>query len=947
MSGETIRDVIIKVAIQAGDSSSFKSVAEELQRDLQSKIGGIDVKPFGEHAVEEMRAITTAAKEAASAIASVHGHPGIGMPGYGASVTNRASSIISQNISQMKSESGGAGLDDQHWAKLEARMQKQAESFIREQDRESAAAERAYDKEAADAVRSYSKIMKERQKSADDAEKDAERQEKAAEKAYDAEASAAVRSYSKIMKERQKAADDAEKEAERQAKAAERAYDKEAADAVRSYSTIMKEREKAAADSEKESERQAVAAEKAYDAEASAAMRAYSKIKSEREKQSANAMIKDADAMSGMMHPPGMETPGSIGYSKSVRDRANEHTGKIFNELIRNGHGQNLTPDQLSEVHSKIKQKVTSSIKENDRESAAASRADAAEEKRTAAIEARAQREAEAAERAADREAAAEAKKTQKKDEEEKKRSEQQIAQEKKVASVRTQYLGEMASGLGRATAGMATLATFAGDIESQKALRALGLIHGAHAVYGGVSTAGAGMAGAMGMSAGGAAAMATIPALVAAALGGALGFELLHWKEEDDIGYALQNKAIQKKRGAFHHQVSSSQREIAELHRKAVGLSAYTMSEEMADTAASSKGRRENFEAMRKDFEKWGTSSETAEQFQTRHARKSEQTEFESRNREHTTKLSDLHTRSERLQDAASHIETENEKISTAAEEAMNSVKTQMTEVANNPDFGWSTNEKGHKVGKYSAKQLERLSELGNTGRGLEVEETKALKENAEELRKIKEEELKIDQDIVKTLAEQNKSVAQYKQEAHDVVRREVAKDKAHDISVGSSDVGDMWARKRLQDKHDRIMKQREKNKAEGKDEFEGVEEYTQEEVRNAISSGDEAGETAEEQANRKGAAFGVRRRGWKDTKDAKDEADRRDKETEGLEEGNEEKMGKSSDETLKKGQELRNIVEESLKLNDIFDTLIEKMKQYEVDMQLMKLKANSLTTG
>ena len=233
MSGETIRDVIIKVAIQAGDSSSFKSVAEELQRDLQSKIGGIDVKPFGEHAVEEMRAITTAAKEAASAIASVNGHPGIGMPGYGASVTNRASSIISQNISQMKSESGGAGLDDQHWAKLEARMQKQAESFIREQDRESAAAERAYDKEAADAVRSYSKIMKERQKAADDAEKDAERQEKAAEKAYDAEASAAVRSYSKIMKER------AAKQKEE-----ERAYDEEANAAIRSYSRIMSDRKR-------------------------------------------------------------------------------------------------------------------------------------------------------------------------------------------------------------------------------------------------------------------------------------------------------------------------------------------------------------------------------------------------------------------------------------------------------------------------------------------------------------------------------------------------------------------------------------------------------------------------------------------------------------------------------------------------------------------------------
>lgn len=641
---------------------------------------------------------------------------------------------------------------------------------------------------------------------------------------------------------------------------------------------------------------------------------------------------------------PGIGMPG---YGQNVRELAAKQA-RDYIEAMKAELGENaMSPIQWTKTENRVAGQAASRIKEHDRESAAGSRAEAAEEKRTAAIEARAQREAEAAERAADREAAAEARKTQRAEAEEKKRAEQQIAQEKKVASVRTQYLGDMASGLGRATAGMATLATFAGDIESQKALRALGLIHGAHAVYGGVSSAGAGMAGAMGMGAGASAAMATAPAVVAAVLGGALGFELLHWKEEDDIGYALQNKAIQKTRGKFHHQLSSSQREIAELHRKATGLSAYTMSEEMSDTMASSKGRRDNFEAMRKDFEKWGTSSETAEQFQTRHARKSEKTEFESRNREHTTKLNDLQTRSERLQDTASQIGTQNENISESAKVAMETVLSQMLEIENAPDFGWGEDENGKKIGKYSTKQVDRLTELGGVGRGLAIEEAKALKENAEELRKIKEEELKIDQDIVKTLAEQNKSVSQYKQEAHDVVRREVAKDKAHDISVGSSDVGDMWQRKRLQDKHDRIMKQREKNLAEGKDEFEGVEQYTQEEIRNAISSGDEAGESAEEQGRRQGAAFGVRRRGWKDTKEAKDEADRRDKETEGLEEGNESKMGKTSDETVKKGEELRKIVDESLKMNELFDTLIEKMKQYEVDMQLMKLKAHSLTTG
>ncbi len=71
-------------------------------------------------------------------------------------------------------------------------------------DRAAAEAEKAFDREAAAAVKAYSRIMKERDKAAGDAEKLANKQRQAAEKAFEAEASAAVKAYAKIMRERER-----------------------------------------------------------------------------------------------------------------------------------------------------------------------------------------------------------------------------------------------------------------------------------------------------------------------------------------------------------------------------------------------------------------------------------------------------------------------------------------------------------------------------------------------------------------------------------------------------------------------------------------------------------------------------------------------------------------------------------------------------------------------
>ena len=715
MAGETIRDVIIKVAIQAGDTSSFKSVAEEVQRDLQSNIGGIEVNPFGEHAVEEMRAFTTAAKEAASAVASISSRPAVGMPGYGQNVRELASQQARDYISAMKSELGENAMSPLQWAKTENRVAGQA----------------------------------------------------------------------------------------------------------------------------------------------------------------------------------------------------------------------------------------ASKIKENDRESAAGAHAEAAEEKRTAAIEARAQREADAADRAAAREAAAEERKTKQQESEEQKRAQFQVSQEKKVASVRNQHLGEIASGAGRIVSGGLTIAAASGssDAEMQKLAKLLAIAHGAQQVYGGVHSAVGGAASLAGASAAGGPIAVAVAATVAA-MGAAIGYQLLSWKEKDDVGYSLQKKAVTKKVGQFHEALHNSQREFQEQHRRALGMLPRKIADSMDDASVASKGRRSDFANMRKDFEGWSTSSETMEQFQTRHDRQSQKTEFGIRQRESDTAFSTLQIRKDMLLESETKLENSNKTIEEKGREVRETIGAQFKEIEKNPDYGWGKDENGKTVGIHSQKQKDAMVELGSRAADEQKQEQESLRANAEALVKIKEDELRIDQDIVKTLAEQNKSVAQYKQEAHDVVRKEVAKDKAHALSLGISDVGTMWERKRLDEKHQRIEAQKAKNRAEGKDENEGVEQYTQYELQQTQQFGDRSAKTGREQVLRQGLEWGIPRDEAEMTKEAKDEADRRDKETEGIEDTNEGMIDTSAKDTRgKNGSALLKAMDDAMKENEVFEELIKKIEDWKAQMEIYKLKAGQLT--
>ena len=641
---------------------------------------------------------------------------------------------------------------------------------------------------------------------------------------------------------------------------------------------------------------------------------------------------------------PGVGMPG---YGQNVRELAAKQA-REYVEAMKAELGENaMSPIQWARTENRASGQAASRIKENDRESSAGSRANAAEEKRTAAIEARAQREADAAERAADRESAAEAKKTQKKEAEEQRRSEYQSRQEKSASSAQGQQTSELLSGVGRVASGAASIAAVSasGNGELEKLVKVIALIHGAQSIYGGAHSAASGAAGLVGATASGGPIAVAVAATVAA-MGAAIGYQLLSWKEKDDVGYSLQKKAVTKKVGQFHEALHNSQREFQEQHRRALGMLPRKIADSMDDASVASKGRRSDFANMRKDFEGWSTSSETMEQFQTRHDRQSQKTEFGIRQRESDTAFSTLQIRKDMLLESETKLENANKTIEEKGREVRETIGAQFKEIEKNPDYGWGKDENGKTVGIHSQKQKDAMVELGSRAADEQKQEQESLRANAEALVKIKEDELRIDQDIVKTLDEQNKSVAQYKQEAHDVVRKEVAKDKAHALSLGISDVGTMWERKRLDEKHQRIEAQKAKNRAEGKDENEGVEQYTQYELQQTQQFGDRSAKTGREQGLRQGLEWGIPRDEAEMTKEAKDEADRRDKKTEGIEDTNEGMIDTSAKDTRgKNGSALLKAMDDAMKENEVFEELIKKIEDWKAQMEIYKLKAGQLT--
>lgn len=139
------------------------------------------------------------------------------------------------------------------------------------------------------------------------------------------------------------------------------------------------------------------------------------------------------------------------------------------------------------------------------------------------------------------------------------------------------------------------------------------------------------------------------------------------------------------------------------------------------------------------------------------------------------------------------------------------------------------------------------------------------AVKNAQKEMASIESESLSITQqkagmerELIETQKQRLTVTKEIKQAAYEDMRntREAARKDA--INFGSQDFGEQNKGIRLQKKHEAIEAQKAANKAAGKDEWEGVAQFTQDELRFSLSSGGIEAKSARAQAERQAKASG-----------------------------------------------------------------------------------------
>lgn len=192
MADESVkRDVLLNLKLLADDAN--KQAAESVRSTIQSLVEDMEAgyQLAREAAIKEAKAAGAGqiqvAKQTAEEVSRINmamgqakTPPGTSMP---AAMVNPGGPTGS-GTATMQGAGGAGGGGNTGTGK--SPKQTQAE-------KDAAAAEKAFDREAAAAVKAYSRIMKEREKAAADAEKQ-----------FDREANEAVKAYSRIMRERDK-----------------------------------------------------------------------------------------------------------------------------------------------------------------------------------------------------------------------------------------------------------------------------------------------------------------------------------------------------------------------------------------------------------------------------------------------------------------------------------------------------------------------------------------------------------------------------------------------------------------------------------------------------------------------------------------------------------------------------------------------------------------------
>ncbi len=165
---------------------------------------------------------------------------------------------------------------------------------------------------------------------------------------------------------------------------------------------------------------------------------------------------------------------------------------------------------------------------------------------------------------------------------------------------------------------------------------------------------------------------------------------------------------------------------------------------------------------------------------------------------------------------------------------------------VGENAEFGGST------------EQKEQLAQLNQDLIASETADREQQSAAAERTVDIEKQRLEVNEAILKNLAEQNKSVTEYQKETHAAAQKEREKDKSVKESVGSMSFGDLAQQKIIQDIFLRNEEKRKENKKLGREETFGFEKYTQHQIQIA-APGTAAHKGTQEQARGEADRYGI----------------------------------------------------------------------------------------
>ena len=280
---------------------------------------------------------------------------------------------------------------------------------------------------------------------------------------------------------------------------------------------------------------------------------------------------------------------------------------------------------------------------------------------------------------------------------------------------------------------------------------------------------------------------------------------------------------------------------------------------------------KREKQEQSIRNYEATQSSPEFKSQFRSRTLR---QNQLEERQESLTTErefkqkqLKEIRNQTEKLKQDKGNVQSKGQQI-------QSSIRAQKREALTESNYQYGKRQAyravaaipgalGFNMGDgdsgYLHTQDDAVQRLNVDGKKAEIETALKLKQINEEISRGQETQRTLSEDIARIDQQRLTTTQEMRQNAYEAVQKEQERLQQGNIAFGSSSVADQNRILRLQQKHERIEAQKESNRREGRDEFEGVEQYSQAELRTNVM-GNIAGRSMREQAERNAKATGFK---------------------------------------------------------------------------------------